>query len=203
MDLKSTYNKIAKDWHTDHIEDDWWIDGTDKFIAFLGRGDWVLDVGSGGGIKSHYLVRNGLKVLGIDFSENQINIAKVEAPEAEFQIMDMRDVSNLTQEFSGIFIQASLLHIPKDEAESVLKSLASKLKVGGYFYVAVKEARQGSPDEEVRKKNDYGYEYERFFSYFSMDELNGYFRRLNLQVVYEEVHPSGKTNWLQIIGRKL
>jgi hypothetical protein len=29
MDLKSTYNKIAEDWHKNHQQDDWWVEGID------------------------------------------------------------------------------------------------------------------------------------------------------------------------------
>ena len=48
MNLKETYNKIAEDWHADHSSDDWWQEGTDKFIWNLKNGASVLDVGCGG-----------------------------------------------------------------------------------------------------------------------------------------------------------
>lgn len=31
MNLKDTYNKIAKDWVTDHNVDTWWQEGADYF----------------------------------------------------------------------------------------------------------------------------------------------------------------------------
>ncbi len=54
MDLKSTYNKIAKDWMEDHHGDTWWINGIDKFISLLQPGDSILDVSCGAGEKSKY-----------------------------------------------------------------------------------------------------------------------------------------------------
>ncbi len=78
MDLKDTYNKIAEDWHKDHTQDDWWVDGTLKFISLVGVGKEVLDVGCGAGTKSKFLKENGLSVTGIDFSEKMIEIAKRE-----------------------------------------------------------------------------------------------------------------------------
>ena len=89
MNLKETYDKIAEDWHSDHKKDDWWIEGTDKFISYLSKGDLVLDVGCAGGIKSKYLMQKGLNVVGIDFSEKMIEIAKREFPNGEFLVKDL------------------------------------------------------------------------------------------------------------------
>jgi 2-polyprenyl-3-methyl-5-hydroxy-6-metoxy-1,4-benzoquinol methylase len=201
MNLKDTYNKIAEDWHKQHQADDWWIEGTDKFVSFLKPGAEVLDVGCGGGFKSKYLIGKGLKVVGIDFSENIIKIAKREVPKAEFFVMDMRDLKDLHQ-FDGIFAQASLLHIPKKEITDVLSGLVAKLKIGGYIYVAVKGTQPGKPDEGILEENDLGYSYQRFFSYFTMAELKEHFKNLNLSIVYSETKKFGKTDWLQIIGKK-
>jgi SAM-dependent methyltransferase len=200
MNLKETYNKIATDWHKDHQADDWWVEGTDKFISFLGPGDSVLDVGCGGGTKSRYLSKKGLKVTGIDFSDELINIAKIEVPQAEFIVMDMYNAEKLNMKFDGIFAQASLLHIPKKDLSNILRILASKLKPDGFLYVAVKGTIPGSPEEETKEEDDYGYPYQRFFSYYSMDELIKNFENLGLKIVYKDIKTIGKTDWLQIIG---
>ena len=83
--------------------------------------DNVLDVGCGGGTKSKYLISRGLKVVGIDISENMINIAKTEVPEGKFIVMDLTEVGDLEDMFDGIFMQAVLLHIPKKDVPNILK----------------------------------------------------------------------------------
>ncbi len=206
QELKDTYNKIAEDWHKDHQSDDWWQEGTDKFISYLKEGSSVLDVGCGGGNKSKYLTDRGLDILGIDFSENMINISSREVPSARFQVLDIHDMDTLDKNFNGIFMQAVLLHIPKKEVADVLQKAVRKLHPGGYLYVAVKEKIEGGVDEEVKSDNDYGYAYERFFSYFTIDELREYFQSAGLEVVYEDVKPPSRTarksNWVQVIGKK-
>ena len=41
-----------------------------------------------------------------------------------------------------------------------------------------------------------------FFSYFTLDELKNYVENINLQVIYENITSSGKTNWIQIVAKK-
>lgn len=204
--LKNTYNKIAEDWHKDYEKDDWWYEGTDRFVSYLKKGDSVLDVGCAGGVKSKYLINKGLRVSGIDFSDKLIEIAKREVPNGDFLVMDINNIDKLEKTFDGIFIQAVLLHIPKKEVEGILKKIVERLNPGGYLYVAVKEKRDGGIDEETKSENDYGYQYERFFSYFTPDEIRTHYKNTNLEIVYENEAPPSrttrKTNWIQVIGRK-
>src|SRR3989344_2417043 len=190
MNLKDTYNKIAELWHKDHSSDDWWVGGTDAFVSYLKTGCNVLDVGCGGGTKSKYLIGKGLNVIGIDFSENLLSIAKRECPQGRFLVMDINNIDALEEKFDGI-----------------LKKAVSKLNDGGYLYIAVKEKIEGGIDEETKTDNDYGYEYERFFSYFSLDDFKKYFKKIGLEMVYENVMPPSRTtrqsNWMQVIGKKL
>ncbi|TAL49161.1 class I SAM-dependent methyltransferase [Patescibacteria group bacterium] len=202
MDLKSTYNKIAKDWREDHLGDTWWIEGTDKYLSFFKQGASILDVGCGWGEKSKYMVKKGFDITGIDFSEEMIKLAKEQAPAGKFFVKDIRQPLELETLFDGVFAQAVLLHIPKNEIVGVLKNITAPLKSKGYFYAAVKEMRQGGKDEEIVKESDYGYDYKRFFSYFMLDELKKYIQEIRLKVVYENITSDGKTNWIQIVGEK-
>ena len=204
MDLRETYNRIAEDWHRDHLHDDWWIQDIDTFIKNLPPNARVLDVGCGSGVKAKYLISHGLKVTGIDISENLLEIAKREAPEGEYKLLSMINLDTMPETFDGVFAQASLLHVSKGEAAEMVKKMARRLVPGGLLYIAVKEVREGETEEEIAKENDYGYEYERFFSYFTMAELEQYFADAGLQVISKVRNPnrSGKTVWLQIIGKK-
>jgi SAM-dependent methyltransferase len=202
-DLKNTYNKIAGDWAKDHSKSTWWqTGGVAKFISFLKPGATVLDVGCGPGQKSKYLADKGLKVVGIDFSEKMIELAKQTVPNVDFYVADIKNLSSIKQNFSGIFAQAVLLHIPKNEITQVLNGLKEKLIPSGYFYICVKELRPGNKDEESVIENDYGYEYERFFSYFTLEEIKHYLQEGGMEIVYEGIYSKGDTNWIQVIAQK-
>ncbi|OGZ68533.1 MAG: hypothetical protein A3D35_02205 [Candidatus Staskawiczbacteria bacterium RIFCSPHIGHO2_02_FULL_34_9] len=206
MNIKDTYNKIAEAWHKDHNTDDWWVSGTNKFLELISPGSIILDVGCGGGTKSQYLIDKGMKVVGIDIAENMVQIAKREVPKGEFMAMDLLDVDKISHDFDGIFMQAVLLHIPKKDVMEILQKMVNKLKSKGLLYVSVKEKRPGGVDEEKKIDDDYGYEYERFFSYFTIDELNQDLESLGLEVIFTENNPPSRTarasNWISIIGQK-
>jgi SAM-dependent methyltransferase len=201
MDLKATYDRIAKDWDSDHTHDKWWKEGLEKFATFLRPGAEVLDVGCGSGVKSEILKGKGMKVTGIDFSERMLDIARRRVPDEEFLMVDLYDLSGFEKKFDALFAQAVLLHFPLKDVSVIIRSLKEKLNSGGYFYAAVKERRPGEKEEEVVKEDDYGYEYERFFSYFTAKELKKYFTDEGFEIVYESSISSGRRNWLQIIGK--
>lgn len=161
-------------------------------------------VGCGSGVKSKYLIEHGLRVIGIDISEKLLDIARRVAPQGEYRVFSMTDLDTMPELFDGVFAQASLLHIPRIDAGEVVKKMSRRLRPGGLLYIAVKEKRSNKPEEGMLKENDYGYEFERFFSYFTMDELEKYLSGAGLSVVSKLRNPnkSGKTVWLQIIGKK-
>ncbi len=202
MDLKATYNKIAEDWSKDHHDDTWWREGTDGFVSELSKGATILDVGCGAGLKSRYLLKKGLKVTGIDFSEKMIEIARRESPEIPFDVVDVYEIDNYPKVFDAVFAQAVLLHIPKNRVREVLLKLKEKINPNGLLYIAVKGMHDDGIEEAVRKEDDYGYEYERFFSFFTLVELETLLKDLDMEVVWKTSTTSGRAEWLQIVGRK-
>lgn len=200
--LKETYNRIAEDWHQDHQSDNWWVESTDKFVCLLKPGGLVLDVGCGAGTKSKYLISKGLKVIGIDIADKMIDIARKEVPSGKFLVMDLADAGGLEHKFDGVFIQAVLLHVPKKEVVQKLAPIVKMIKPKGYLYVAVKEKKENAVDEEIKVEEDYGYKYERFFSYFTAGEIKTILEELGLTVIHESAVQPTKTRWINFIGQK-
>jgi trans-aconitate methyltransferase len=150
------------------------------------------------------MIEKGLNVIGIDFSSEMIEIAKREVPKGEFHVMDLNKLGDLSKQFEGIFARAVLLHIPKKEIPSTLSKLKNCLKDHGYLYIAVKEKRESENDEEIVKENDYGADIERFFSYFTLLELEKILSDAHLNIVFSEITTvkSGTRKWIQIIAQK-
>lgn len=131
-----------------------------------------------------------------------IEIAKRESPEIPFEVVDVYEVDKYAKTFDGVFAQAVLLHVPKDKIREVLAKLKDVINPNGLLYIAVKGMRDDGIEEVVKKEDDYGYEYERFFSFFNLSELEDYLKELNMEVVWKTNTTSGRADWLQIVGRK-
>ncbi|MES2088278.1 MAG: class I SAM-dependent methyltransferase [Patescibacteria group bacterium] len=200
--LKETYNKIARDWAIDHKRDDWWIAVTDQFLSMLPKGATILDIGCAQGWKSAYLASKGFSVTGIDFSEEMVLLAQKAFPKIPFKVWDLYDIEKLPGTFDCVFAQAVLLHVPKAEILEVMGKIKTKLNPGGLLYVAVKQLREGESDEEEVTEKDYGFEYTRFFSYFTQEAMEGYFKKLGFEIVLSKVTHSGRRSWIQIAGKR-
>jgi SAM-dependent methyltransferase len=141
-------------------------------------------------------------VTGIDISQGLLDIAQRIAPQGTYRLLPMEDMDRLEETFDAVFSQASLLHISKAEAAAVVQKMVDRLQPGGFLYIAVKEVKLGKPDEEVRTEEDYGYTYERFFSYYTKDEIEQLMHTAGLAIVSSTANAFGKTVWVQVIGQK-
>jgi len=196
--LRDTYNQIARDWAHDHQSDIWWISGTNTLLNYLWPGAHILDVGCGSGWKSKYLLNRGFHVTGIDFSDSMIELAREQAPEADFYVLDLMKLGEISKEFDAIFAQAVLLHIPKRDIRQAIFQLRTKLALGGYMYLAVKRRQHGQPEEEIKTERDYGYEYQRFFSYYTQPEIEKLLVELGFCILWIGV----TSVWIQFIAQK-
>jgi len=201
-DLKETYNKIAENWNIDHEKDDWWTEGTNIFLSFLPKNADVLDIGCAGGNKTNYIKQKGFEIEGVDFSESMIEEAKKRFPNIHFELWDVYKIDRYPKKFNAIFCEAVLLHIPKEEFLVVLKKIISRLNNNGILHIALKKMKENGIEEEIKKENDYGFNYERFFSYFNEEELRSYFKEAGLEILSEKIISSGRSNWINIIGKK-
>ncbi len=200
--LKDTYNKIAKDYFKDHAKDDWDNDFIEYFSEQLFPKAKVLDLGCGPGIESAKLAKKGFGVYGFDLSEGLLKIARERLPGITFLQGDILEKFPYKDEFfDGIFAKASLLHVPRNKIKDVLKEILRVLKKNGILHVAVKK---GEGEKEVCE-NDYGYEYERFFSYWQPEELKDFFSKYNLTILKEDEwkYPTISTIWLKFLLKKL
>jgi len=199
---RATYDNIAKDWHDDHQGDDWWVEEMEKFTRLLKPGGLILDGGCAGGTKAKFLLAKGFQVVGIDASQNMIEIAKKENPTGRFEVLELENVETLAETFDGILLQAVLLHFSKKDVLEVLKKIVAKVAPGGYIYATVKGRQPEDPEEEVKTETEYGQTFQRFFSYFSLAELKELFLNAGLNIIDINIKATGKTKWLHIVGKK-
>ena len=151
----------------------------DQFKKLLPPKAKVIDIGCGSGRDAKVFTSMGLDVLGIDYSSNLLEIAKVTAPSADFQLKDIETMTLPAASFDGAWSACSLGHIPKNKILDVLKQIHSLLKDNGHFYLALKK---GS-GEILEKDSRYEGKIEKFWSYYEEDELKNLLQSAKFKIL--------------------
>ena len=131
--VRKGYNKVAET-----LQELFGLEkeGSDKlnllanFISRIPLGGQVLDAGCGNGAYSRYS-NDKFKVIGVDISEKQIELAIQNAPKAQFICKDMTKITFPDRYFNGILSYYSIIHVPRVEHYDLLSSFYRILKVKG------------------------------------------------------------------------
>lgn len=100
------------------------------FISHLPEKPRVLDLGCGPGHESKRLLEEGATVVGIDFSERCIDIARERCSGARFEVMDFRNLDERFGRFDGVFAAGSLIHLSETELLKVMERITKILHPG-------------------------------------------------------------------------
>jgi ubiquinone/menaquinone biosynthesis C-methylase UbiE len=142
----------------------------DKFSAMMALNGKILDLGCGSGRAMKHFIEKGFSVVGIDFSEEMLKLARKRVPQADLQKMDMRKLKFPDESFDGIWSNFTLLHVPAREIPTVLNECFRVLKPNGIFFVSVGVGiDQEGVEEEWLKKGE-----KMFFNSMSKESLTKY-----------------------------
>lgn len=107
----------------------------------------ICDAGCGCGIYCTKLLRNGFSVFGFDISEDAVQIAKGNAPEAELKTADICMTGYDSDSFDAVISGDVLDHMTKVDANLALQELCRIVKPGGIVVFTL-----DFPDEEYGKE---------------------------------------------------
>ncbi len=110
----------------------------ERLVDLLEPNARILDVGCGGGVPvDRYLVDKGHRVIGVDISPKQIDLARQNVPGAEFEVRDMQDLEEGGFEVDAVVSFYAIFHTPRQSHGRTLKTLASFLPQGGLLLVTM------------------------------------------------------------------
>lgn len=113
----------------------------DLFCQLLHPKPNLLELGCGPGNLSRYILnqRSDANLLGIDLAPKMIDLAKQYNPDAQFKMMDCRDINQLNQKFDGIILGFCLPYLSKKEAIQLIKQATQMLLPDGLIYLSTME----------------------------------------------------------------
>jgi ubiquinone/menaquinone biosynthesis C-methylase UbiE len=169
----------------------------DLLISLL-KGNKVLDVGFGSGRDTLYFLRKGISTTSIELTWNFIySLNRI--IKSQICCMDMRYLGFANSSFDGLWVCASLLHIPKIYIQDTLDEFHRVLRKDGVLYVSVKG---GQGEEWITEGH---IEMPRYFTYYSMEELSDAIKNQKFKIMHtqEKPHQAGQRSWLSIYARKI
>ena len=132
--LATQYDKISGEYSNYRVQSNKELEMLHNFSNKLPKGGKILDVGCGSGYPIHKILLEDdatFQITGIDFSEKQLEKAKISFPCVQYSKQDIRQIEFPSETFDGIISIYTMFNIPRDEHLDVLKSLYKLLKVGG------------------------------------------------------------------------
>jgi SAM-dependent methyltransferase len=104
----------------------------------LRPGAAVLDVGCGAGLPGdRYLVAQGYRVTGIDLSEAQLALARVNVPEAAYAVRDMVELTAGEYAVDAVVSFYAIFHTPREGHAALFRTFHSFLPAGGSLLVTM------------------------------------------------------------------
>lgn len=150
----------------------------ERFAKAVRVGGTVADVGCGPGHVGRHVSDQGVRVCGVDLSEEMLAIARTRNPAIEFFRADMRAIPRPDASWAGIVAFYSIIHIPREEIVSVLRELARVLEPGGLLLLAFHIG-----DEAVHLEEWWEQRVSVDFFFFQPEEMKGWLAQAGLEVI--------------------
>ena len=135
IDSIAYYDKNAQTFFAGTVSADM-ADGRLRFLEALSPGSRILDAGCGSGRDALAFKQLGFDVTAFDGSAEMVRMASahtgLEVLQLTFEEVCWRDA------FDGIWANASLLHVPRNQLVGVMRKLRDALMVGGIWELSFK-----------------------------------------------------------------
>jgi len=128
-----------------------------RFAGLVGPRGRVLEIGSGSGRDARVLEEAGLSVRRTDITPAFVHLLRDSGYDADVVdplVDDLSDPAAPGTPYAGVWADASLLHVDRDDLPRVLSRLADATATGGALFLGVKEGdgedwSLQSPDEPL------------------------------------------------------
>lgn len=166
----------------------------EKFMAALPVGGHVLELGCGGGHHSKIMLKAGFHIYPTDGSPEMARQAERHLNHP-VKVMAFADLEAQSQ-FDGIWANACLLHVKRQELADILRRIRKALKPGGIFYASFKAGIGEGRDQ-----------FNRYYNYPTPQWLNSTYKSASWENPEIEQadgggYDSAPTKWLHVTSGK-
>lgn len=137
-----TYNISARKYEDKFMEMDLYNDTYDTFCNLTEKSNAeIFEIATGPGNVAKYICskRPDFKVFGIDLSPNMVELAKQNNPQADFAVMDCREIHTINRKFDGILCAFCLPYLSREESRKLISDVSALLEHNGLLYISTME----------------------------------------------------------------
>jgi SAM-dependent methyltransferase len=179
--VRTGYNAIAARYLAERREDSEDVRLLDELVRRLPPDSCVLDAGCGAGVPVTRLLSRSHRVVGADFAEAQIRMARLLVPEARFVCQDLVRLGFAERTFDAVCSYYALIHVPRREHAAVLRNFRRLLKPHGLALLCL-----GAEDLEADVAEDY-LGARMYWSHFDAETNLRLVRGCGLEVIWARV----------------
>ena len=165
------------------------------------KGSKVFEIGSADGENAKFIKDLGYNVTASDIAEAFINASKSKVENTiKFNVLE----DEFKEKYSAVLAWRVFVHFTKEDLEITLNKVYNALENDGIFIFNIMNRETRSCDEEwVDFSNEYHMGAERYYKYFSEDEVNELINKTNFKI--DSFHKEGgenKNKWLVYVIKK-
>ena len=203
----SIFNKYAAAYEQKFMNTEMYHESFDFFSDLISeKHNSLLEVACGPGNITRYLLnkRPDLKILGTDLAPRMVELARLNNPEAEFKVMDCRNISDLKGKFDAVMCGFCLPYLSKEEVVRLTHDFHQLLNSNGVIYISTMEDdyansafKKGSGGDEI------------FMHFYTSEMVKQILTDNHFEVIrifrksYPEPHTGAITTDLIIIAKKI
>lgn len=157
-------------------------------IGSLPKGTKVFEIGAGNGANAKYIENLGYEVTASDNAKAFIEAIKENGLKT-IQFNVLKD--EFKETYYGIFCWRVFVHFTKEDALKVLQKTYDALENGGLFiFNAINRETREVDEEWVDFSSEYHMGVDRYYKYFSEEELNEIIAKTKYQI--HSFHKEGR-----------
>lgn len=173
------------------------LDAAQRFVALFDARTTILDLGCGAGRDSVWFGASGYDVMGLDLSLAMLKKAQ-EQHVARLVQANMCLLPLCDHGVDGIWANASMVHIPRQWIDGVLKECQRVLADDGLLFIAM-QVGDGEAWEDV----SYGQQAPRFFSRYQPGEFRILLEQAGFRIAYFDTQCANpQRHWMHFYAYK-
>lgn len=166
---KDFYNKTAFDWAEKGYQPEGEVICLKEFLAELKKGSRILDLCCGCGYESRRMKQYGFEVVGIDFSEESLRIAREKNPDISFYEDNVLNDYSYIGTVDAVVVIAGIVHVEQKDLRLAFERMHQVLCKEGVVLLSIREGSGKMPERSLCVIDEE--EYDRNFIGHTLEEL--------------------------------